>query len=223
MFWYQYLCLGCLFVCVSACLWHFVRLVRLGKPKDLSKKSGNITKSVIYSNTLAMLPNQKESAYLHLPTFTAGVLFHIGTFIALSFFVVFFFLDIAVFQEYTTLLILATLTELFLVISMACGLILLLKRIFSKKLQALSSLDDSVSTFLTMLFQFVTIYYLLQGDSFAMKYYILTSIFFLYIPVGKLRHVVYFFAARYQLGFFYGWRNSWPPSPKKNVSLQKIN
>jgi len=215
MFWYQYLCLGCLFVCVSACLWHFIRLVRLGKPKDLSKKSGNITKSVIYSNTFAMLPNQKESAYLHLPTFTAGVLFHIGTFLALLLFIVFFFIDMAIIWEYEALMILTVLVELFLFISIVCGLILFSKRLFSSKLRELSTLDDTISTLLTMAFQQFTMTYLVAGDSFAMYYYILASIFFLYIPVGKLRHVVYFFAARYQLGFFYGWRNSWPPTTKK--------
>jgi hypothetical protein len=35
------------------------------------------------------------------------------------------------------------------------------------------------------------------------------------MPLGKLRHVVYYFAARYHLGFFYGWRNVWPNHEKK--------
>ena len=35
------------------------------------------------------------------------------------------------------------------------------------------------------------------------------------MTVGKLKHVVYFFAARYHLGFFYGWRNVWPPHKTK--------
>ena len=33
---------------------------------------------------------------------------------------------------------------------------------------------------------------------------------FFYLPLGKLKHLVYFFAARYQLGIFYGRRGVWP-------------
>ena len=35
------------------------------------------------------------------------------------------------------------------------------------------------------------------------------------MPLGKLRHAVYYFAARYHLGFFYGWRNVWPNKENK--------
>jgi hypothetical protein len=42
-------------------------------------------------------------------------------------------------------------------------------------------------------------------------YFIAISLLFLYFPLGKLKHAIYFFAARYQLGFFYGWRGVWPP------------
>ncbi|MCL2132068.1 MAG: hypothetical protein FWH36_06420 [Lentimicrobiaceae bacterium] len=217
MYWYQYLSLGSLCVCFGACLWHFFRLIRLGKPKDLSKKSGNIVRSELYSFTAAMLPTQKESAYLHLPTFTAGALFHIGIFTSLSLFVVFFFVNPAIFREYLSLAILTLLLLLGLTVSVTCGFLLFLKRIFSKKLRDLSTLDDYFSELLTTLFQVFTALYLFFGDGFGVYYYVLASIFLLYIPVGKMRHVVYFFAARYQLGFFYGWRNSWPPSHQQKT------
>jgi len=215
MFWYQYLSLGCLLVCLCACTWHFIRLVRLGKPKDLSKKSGNIPRAEVYSYTVSMLPNQKESAYLHIPSFTAGVFFHIGTFIGLLLFVVSFFISPEVLEGFHILniwLILAWLMLLGLVAGIICGLLLFLKHFFSKTLRALSTLDDYLSCFLTTAFQAFTAIYLVFGDGFAPYYYILVSVLLLYLPVGKLRHVVYFFAARYHLGFFYGWRNSWPPS-----------
>lgn len=214
MYWYQYMALGCLAICFFALLWHFVRLVRLGKPKDLSSKSGSIAKAEVYSYTTAMLPNQKESAYLHIPTFTAGIFFHIGTFIALALFVVFFFAGPELFRKWLILAILMLLMLLGLALGAFSGFILLLKRMFSKKLRTLSTLDDYLSNFLTTLFQIFTGFYLMFGDIFAPYYYIVASIILLYIPVGKLRHVVYFFAARYQLGFFYGWRNSWPPKKK---------
>jgi len=51
--------------------------------------------------------------------------------------------------------------------------------------------------------------------SVTILYYISSILLFLYMPLGKLRHAVYYFAARYHLGFFYGWRNVWPNNEKK--------
>ena len=48
------------------------------------------------------------------------------------------------------------------------------------------------------------------------SYYLTYSLLMLYIPIGKLRHTVYFFAARYHLGYFFGWRGVWPPAKLKN-------
>jgi nitrate reductase gamma subunit len=215
MYWYHYLSLGCLFICLSACLWHFFRLIRLGKPKDLSQKSGSIPRAELYSYTIAMLPTQKESAYLHIPTFTAGVLFHIGTFVALLLFLVFFFVNPILLRDWLLLAIGILFAILLLGISVVCGGSLFFKRLFLRKLRTLSTMDDYVSVLLVTLFQLVTIFYLIFGDSVATYYYITASILLLYMPVGKLRHAVYFFAARYQLGFFYGWRNAWPLSKKR--------
>ncbi|MDR1459742.1 MAG: hypothetical protein LBI60_05980 [Bacteroidales bacterium] len=215
MYWYQYLSLAALFICLSVCVWHFFRLIRLGKPKDLSQKSGSVIRAEAYSYTLAMLPAQKESAYLHVPTYIAGILFHIGTFISLFLFFVFFFVNPLLFREWLILAIAVILISLFLIISAACGLFLFFKRLFLKKIRTLSTLDDYLSNLLTTSLQLVTMFYLMFPNVVAIIYYLLTSILLLYLPVGKLRHVVYFFAARYQLGFFYGWRNSWPPKKQK--------
>jgi hypothetical protein len=200
---------------MGACLWHFFRLIRLGKPKDLSEKSGNLLRAEAYSYTIAMLPKQKESAYLHLPTFIAGILFHVGTFIGLFLFIVFFFVDPALFREWLVLAIAVLLVSFYLIISAVSGFTLLFKRLLLKKIRTLSTMDDYLSNFLTTLFQLATAFYLIFPDDAAIYYYICASILLLYLPVGKLRHAVYFFAARYHLGFFYGWRNSWPPKKQK--------
>jgi nitrate reductase gamma subunit len=215
MEWYQYVALASLVICIVACTWHFIRLVRLGKPKDLSKKSGNVLQAEAYSYTIAMLPNQKESVYLHVPSFIAGVLFHVGTFISLFLFFVFFFVDPLLLREWLILALAVFFASLFLVVSVISGLALLFKRILLKKIRTLSTWDDYLSNFLTTSFQFFTAFYLIFPDAVATYYYLFASILLLYLPVGKLRHAVYFFAARYQLGFFYGWRNSWPPKKQK--------
>ena len=56
-------------------------------PKDLSQETGSVKKGIIYSFTGAMSPTAKESAYLHLPTYVAGLLYHAGIFTSLLFFV----------------------------------------------------------------------------------------------------------------------------------------
>ena len=167
MHWYQYMALSCLMICFAACLWHFLRLIRLGKTKDLSRKSGNVAKAEVYSYTAAMLPTQKESAYLHIPTFTAGIFFHIGSFIGLILFVAFFFVEPEIFRVYLVLAILLLLLLIGLAVGAICGFGLMLKRIFSKKLRDLSTVDDYLSNFLTTLFQICTGFYMIFGDIFA--------------------------------------------------------
>lgn len=72
--------------------------------------------------------------------------------------------------------------------------------------------DDYLSNAFTTLFQVATVIYLLMPLQVCAvnTYYIVCAVLFLYMPVGKLKHLLYYFSARYHLGFFYGWRNVWP-------------
>jgi cation transport ATPase len=178
----------------------------LGKPKDLSKKSGNIAEAELYSYTTAMMPNNKETAYLHIPTFISGIFLHIGTFISLLLFIIFYFIEPNLFPCW-----LIWASSAVLIIASCFGIALFIKRLALKKLRELSTIDDFISNLLATSFQIFTAIYFILGIPVEIYYYILASILLLYLPVGKLRHVVYFFAARYHLGFFYGWRNAWPP------------
>lgn len=206
----QILAIAAAVYCICSLLAYFIKIIRLGKPNDLSEKSGDTGKGILYSNTTAMLPQNKESAYLHIPSYATGMLFHIGTFCCLLIWILSFF---PFFNEWistdccTHLIIPAVL--LFTCIS---GYTLLIKRIFSKSLKVLSNPDDYLSNAFTSTFQLMTILYLCFPTCQAIisLYYIFCIILFIYLPLGKLRHVVFYFAARYHLGFFYGWRNVWP-------------
>ena len=210
----QYLAIAAAVYCVVSLLAHFVKIVRLGAPKDKSEPSGSVKEGVIYANTRAMMPDQKESAYLHLPSYATGMLFHIGLFCSLLFFVLSFF---PFFNRWIAgcnwHLILAIPTAL----GMVCGIILFIRRLVSKDLKVLSMPDDFISTCLVAFFQLMTTLYLLFPAASAVNtiYYISSILLLLYMPLGKLRHVVYFFAARFHIGFFYGWRNVWPNKEKK--------
>lgn len=210
--------LAALAICLTVLLAHFIRLVRLGKPNEYSRQAGNTVKAIGYAFTGAMSPLKKESAFLHLPTYTAGLFYHMGTF--LSMFTFFFIVAGNIPTGW-----LAKAIILFLFISSCSGIGILIKRIVKKELRTLSNPDDFISNFLVTLFQIITIVTLSlptvqlpNWPTVQLSYYLIYSILMLYIPVGKLRHTVYFFAARYHLGFFYGWRGVWPPEKLKTGS-----
>lgn len=207
---FQLLAIAAAAYCICSLLVYFTRIVRLGKPKDLSEKSGDVNKGILYSNTVAMMPQNKESAYLHFPSYATGMLFHIGTFSCFLIWILSFFPFFNEWLQSGTCIHL--IIPAILAITCISGYILLFKRIFSKSLKGWSNPDDYISNAVTSTFQLMTILYLVMPTCSAIVslYYIICAILFVYLPLGKLRHVVFYFAARYHLGFFYGWRNVWP-------------
>jgi hypothetical protein len=201
MKWYVILVLVSFSICLLSCIYHFFKIIRLGKPVDFSEPIGDVGSAVAYSFTGGMSPNKKESAYLHKPTYTAGLIYHAGTFLSIALF--FCFLFNIYFSE-----IIDTILSGFLVISGLCGIGIFIKRLAKKELKSISNPDDYISNFLVTVFQLITAFSLIFPNP---VYYILTSILFLYLPLGKLKHTIYFFAARYHLGLFYGKRAVWPP------------
>lgn len=220
--------IAALVICLTACLLHLTRIIRLGKPKDFARQAPQKGNAVFYAFTGAMSPAKKESAYLHLPTYTAGILYHLGTF--LSFFLFFFILADRLPSGWFSGLIIA-----YLLVSTISGIAIFIKRIVKKELRYLSNPDDFISNFLVTSFQFMTLtmiflisplpiisssplHVLLASFSPAIhwSYYFIFILLTLYTPIGKLRHLVYFFAARYHLGYFFGWRGVWPSGKVKN-------
>lgn len=207
MEWYKLIALFSALLCLILFLVRGIYLLKLGAPKDLSKPAGKVSDGVIYSYTAAMLPNQKESAYLHLPTYTAGIIYHIGTFVMLLFLLLSL---IGIFTPITLPDIVLNIIAIIMTISALCGLGVLIKRIASKNLRYISIVDDYISNIVTTGAQLATVVYVLWGTQYEVLYFIISAIFLLWLPIGKTKHVMYFFFARYHLGFFYGRRGSWP-------------
>ncbi len=223
MAWYQWFAWSALGICLLACLFQLIRLIRLGKPVDYARPAGKTTPAVAYAFTGAMSPGKKESAYLHLPTYTAGLLYHTGTFLAFFFFFLIAFNWIP--KGWPAWLLIA-----YLSLTTAAGTGILVKRMLKKELGSLSNPDDYISNILVTLFQLLTLIYLFTHIfiqsyrptvlpsyhlTVTIAYHLSFALLMLYVPVGKLRHMVYFFAARYHLGMFFGWRGVWPPRPVK--------
>jgi hypothetical protein len=203
MCWYHWIAITSLIFSVALFSYKFARLMVLGGPEDLSVSSGNVSKGVVYSFTKAMAPGAKESAYLHMPTYAGGIMYHLGTFLSLGLFIIL----IAGFPSLDSML--KYIFSAFLFISFFAGLAILIKRIVNKDLKSLSGPDDYISNVLTSLIQLMTAVYLLSPGTETF-YYLSVSLFFIWLPLGKTKHLLYFFFARYHLGFFYGWRGTWP-------------
>lgn len=203
MLWYHYFALVSLGICLLGMLAHLLRLVRRGKPVDFAPPAGKIAPAVRYSFTGAMHPAKKESAFLHLPTYTAGVIYHLGTFLSLPLFII-------ALMKVSLPLPLEFIFTGFLLISGSCGIGILVKRMIKRELRGLSSTDDYLSNILVTLFQFFTAAYFFVL-ALQPVYFVVVALLLLWLPLGKLKHALYFFAARYHLGVFYGWRGVWPP------------
>lgn len=201
---------GFCFLLISGILMIY-KMIRAGYPRDFSHPIGNVGPAIFYSFTSGMSPLKKESAYLHLPTYIAGMFYHIGTFFA-------FFLLIIIFFNIPLSSWLVNVSFVLLILTSLCGFSILLKRIFKTKLRNLSNPDDYVSNLIVTLFQLLTAVSLLQ-NSLLPYLFIWTTILFLIIPISKLRHLIYFFASRIQLGMFYGWRGIWPLKKRGSDSV----
>lgn len=206
--WYYWLAVIAVVYNIVNCLYHIYRILRLGKPKDYSTPIGNPFRGIIYSYTGAMSPTKKESAYNHIPTYVGGLIYHIGIFISILIFFLYLF---GIFPAG----ILKDGLAVFISLSSLSGILILFKRILNQQLRSLSNPDDYISNILVSMFLIFTVlsFYL---EAIIPAYYIEVSVLLFYIPLGKLKHAFYFFAARYHLGYFYGWRDVWPPF-KSNI------
>lgn len=203
MEWFEWFAISSLIICVVSLIFHFIRILTLGKPNDLSTPTGTPKGAMPYAFTGSMSPTKKESAFLHLPTYLAGLVYHMGTFLSLFiFFLILFTIPII---DWLNMIIAGSLA-----LSALSGFGILIKRMVNTKMRDLSNPDDYISNFLVSAFQLLTAYTLMFQSHMAF-YFVFAGILFLYIPLSKLKHTIYFFAARYHLGFFFGWRGVWPP------------
>lgn len=193
--------------CLCGFFIYFIDLITNKSKKDFAEPKGKAVTGIEYSYTVAMMPNHKESAYKHLPTYTAGILFHIGSLVALLMTILLF-----IFTFYPSLFPIPInwinwIIEAILAVGSIAGFSLLIKRISKSELRSLSNIDDYLANILTIILQ-VTMILTLYTGIYAISA-IGASILFFYMPFSKLKHAFYFFAARIELGIFYGKRGVW--------------
>jgi hypothetical protein len=181
-----------------------VLIARGGGRRDYSKRSGSPVRGVFYNFTVAMLPAHKETIRRHPAKFAVGAIMHVGTIVAL--------LDIVL------LLVrpaaghwMIGLTRPIVVLALLAGIYLFARRIFSKDLRSMSAPDDYIAILATCgLLASASLYPLHAQNPVGSLIY--AGLLFVYLPLGKLRHVVFFFVARGDYGRRLGYRGVYPPT-----------
>jgi hypothetical protein len=173
-----------------------------GGRKDYSARAGSPARGVLYNFTTAMAPAHKEAARLHPFKFTVGLVMHAG--VALAVVKVFIIL-----VRPETPPLAPVPIGWFLALATAAALFLFVRRFFSPNLRPISSLDDYFAAFATALF---------LGTASLHEFGVMSAGVFLligagaifYIPLGKLRHVLFCPVARFDLGRRLGYRGTFP-------------
>ncbi|HPQ39094.1 MAG TPA: hypothetical protein PLV45_01860 [bacterium] len=173
-----------------------------GGRKDHSERSGVPQKGMIYNFTVAMLPSHKETVRLHPMKFAAGILMHTGAFIAIFSMI----LLLAFGKLHPVVTVPGT---VILSISLIAAVFLLYRRMTDKTLQAINTPDDVCAIVSTTVYILLAL--LLHIGIISASIFLFTSaLFFLYFPLGKLRHALFFFVARGDYGRRLGYRGVYP-------------
>ena len=190
--------------CLAALIVLVLRTRAAGKNEFYSAPRTGSLGGVVYAFGRGMMPWEKESAGLHLPTFLGGILYHGAIFLALAY-ILWIILLPGLPRPH------ALLRPIFAA-GAAVGLALLAKRVFSPQLRRLSCADDFLANlFVDLLLLLCLLHTYAAASEPAL---LLTACaLFVYIPFGKIRHCFFFFYTRILFGVFFGRRGVFPHRP----------
>ncbi|MBU0618371.1 MAG: hypothetical protein KKI02_11685 [Planctomycetes bacterium] len=190
-------------------LWAIIALViqviaaRGGGRRDYSRRSGSSVRGVVYNFTVAMMPAHKEAVRRHPVKFTIGVVMHLGVILVLLGVVLLLAWPTAGYRVITFVRPLVAL-------SLLAGIYLFVRRVFSKNLRAMSAPDDYFAILATCgLLALASLYPADAQNQVVLLIY--AGLLLVYLPLGKLRHAVFFFVARGDYGRRLGYRGVYPP------------
>lgn len=188
--------------CISAFTFRLRKFLDLASPIDRSIPRGRINAGVAYALTLGMMPWAKESTRRHALAYLRGVGFHLVVFMCL-----------AIFLGSPWLRLLPTSLRSGLAYVTVFGALLaflgFLARFFDKTLKALSTPDDYFAILLVSLFLSAAALALWVPTTLPW-FYLLAALIFVYMPLGKIRHCIYFAFSRLFFGRFFGRRGIFP-------------
>ena len=196
--------------CIAAFAVRLRTFVRMAVPKDRSQPKGNPNAGVIYAFSLGMMPWAKESTRRHALAYLRGVGFHVTVFLSLAIFLASPWLGLIPGAICTGLAALCGIGSLLAFLGF-------LSRFIEKSLKALSTPDDYFAVLLVSLFLACTAAMLVNLNLLPL-FYIASALVFVYMPLGKIRHCIYFAFSRLFFGRFFGRRAVMPHSQKKEAT-----
>lgn len=198
----QWVLVTCAVVFAASALRMIAQAVTSGGARDLASPKGRESSGIAYSFTAGMFPWKKESARRHPAVYVLGVAYHAGTFLA-------FFWLVALAVGAALPDVAKAASAGVLGVTALAGISLLVRRGASSQLRYFSSPDDYFSNLVVTAFHLVAAAALLRPSAVSVLL-VYGGLLLVYIPLGKLRHALYFGLARYYLGRFYGRRGVWP-------------
>ena len=204
----QILALFGLLVAVYGIYRRYLETSRRVLPADRSPLKGVPSHGISYAFTTGMMPWAKESTRIHMIAYLRGIGFHVGIFAGLGALVI---------SPFRGLLpsLLTTLLVIVLGIGAFLGAAGGVMRIVEHNLRGLSIPDDHFAVWLVTLFM-VAAALAVWNASFLIPFYVISAVMLVYLPLGKIRHCLYFFFSRIFFGKFFGRRAVFPhPEPVK--------
>jgi hypothetical protein len=171
-------------------------------PVDRAPAKGDPARGVLYAFTLGMAPWAKECTRIHAMAYLRGIGFHLAIFVGL----------VALATRSAWPMLTPMIRDAVAVL-LAVGAVLAAAgsamRLREPNLRALSNPDDHLSIWLVAAFLALTAL-ALWNARFVVPMYLAAGLLFAYIPLGKIRHCLYFFFARRSFGRFAGRRGVLP-------------
>ncbi|MGE5074182.1 MAG: hypothetical protein ACM3MF_12205 [Anaerolineae bacterium] len=184
----------------------YIELRHRALPADRSALKGSPSNGILYAFTTGMAPWAKESTRIHMIAYLRGIGFHVGIFAAIVALIASPFWNML---NRPLLVVLAGVLLVGALLGAAGGVL----RIVELNLRRLSLPDDHFAVWLTTLFMLVTAFGLIS-EAARVPMYVIAAATFVYIPLGKIRHCLYFFFSRTFFGKFFGRRAVYPhPEP----------
>ncbi|UCF77872.1 MAG: hypothetical protein JSW03_07085 [Candidatus Eiseniibacteriota bacterium] len=196
--------------CLVSLLILLIKTFAFGRRTNYAKHRGSAVRGVLYAFGRGMMPTEKESARRHLFTYSAGVTYHGGILAALVYLVL-------LLLEYELPAPLLSLFRLLLTLGFVAGFFLLLRRILLPAPRKLSCPDDFAANILVTAFVLLGAVHS-QWESGLPLFFLTATAVFLYVPLGKIRHCVFFFYSRVLFGLFYGSRGVLPQEKKQEAA-----
>jgi len=187
---------------------------------ETGPKYTNQNKGILYSWANIAMPWAMESTRKKFLLYCQFVIFHLGVVAAIG---LTFIIPFA--TSWLTIPVFVKILQIITGAAFIVGIMRMVRRIFYKRMQMISTPDDYFSLLLlTVWFLFTTLSVDVLHQSrewIVLTYFYMTAFFLLYVPFSKISHYLYYPFTRYYFGKTMGYRGIYPM--KKSIKPESFN